>query len=156
MHACRLPIDETEELLKKNLTIFLGHGRSPVWKELKDRLHEQHHYKVTAYETGPRVGLHIADILKSMQDEASFAILVMTAENQDNKGGLHARENVIHEVGLFQGRLGSTKAIVLLEEGCSEFSNLSGVQHIPFAKNNIKETFGDVLATIKREFARDG
>jgi predicted nucleotide-binding protein len=109
-------------------------------------------FKVTAYETGPRVGLHIADILEKMEDEASFAILVMTGENEDKQGLFHARDNVIHEVGLFQGRLGFKRAIVLLEEGCAEFSNLSGVQYLPLAKGNIKETFGEVLATLKREF----
>jgi len=154
--ACRLPADETQEVLKRSLNIFVGHGRNPAWRDLKDHLHEKHGFNVTAYETGPRVGLHIADVLEMMEDEASFAILVMTGENEDQSGGLHARENVIHEVGLFQGRLGFKRAIVLLEEGCSEFSNLSGVQHIPFAKGKIKETFGEVLATIKREFDPDG
>jgi predicted nucleotide-binding protein len=107
---------------------------------------------VTAYETGPRVGLHIADILQEMEDEASFAILVMTGENLDGAGLLHARENVIHEIGLFQGRLGFRRAIVLLEEGCAEFSKVAGVQYLPFSKENIKETFGEILATIRREF----
>ena len=152
VETCRLPPDETEEALKESLVIFVGHGRNPAWRDLKDHLHDKHGFKVTAYETGPRVGLHIADILETMEDEASFAILVMTAENEGEGGRMHARENVIHEVGLFQGRLGFKRAIVLLEEGCSEFSNLSGVQHIPFAKGNIKETFGEILATIKREF----
>jgi predicted nucleotide-binding protein len=150
--ACRLPPDETEQVLKDSLTIFVGHGRSPAWRDLKDHLHEKHGYIVTAYETGPRVGLHIADVLEMMEDEASFAVLVMTGENEDQMGGLHARENVIHEMGLFQGRLGFNRAIVLLEEGCAEFSNVAGVQYIPFTKGNIKETFGEILATIKREF----
>lgn len=153
--TCRLPVDETEAAIKRSLSIFVGHGRNPAWRDLKDHLHEKHGFHVTAYETGPRVGLHIADVLETMEDDASFAILVMTGENADESGDLHARENVIHEAGLFQGRLGFKRAIVLLEEGCAEFSNLSGVQHIPFAKGNIKETFGEVLATIKREFDPD-
>jgi len=55
-------------------------------------------------------------------------------------------------VGLFQGRLGFSRAIVLLEDGVEEFSNLHGIQHISFSKGNIKECFGDVLAVIRREF----
>ncbi|WP_298872207.1 nucleotide-binding protein [uncultured Bradyrhizobium sp.] len=149
--ACALP-KETEQSIKDRLVIFVGHGRNPAWRDVKDHLQDKHGYQVTAYETGPRVGLHIADVLEAMEDEASFAILVMTGENEDQKGELHARENVIHEVGLFQGRLGFRRAIVLLEDGCSEFSNLSGVQYIPFAKGNIRETFGEILATIRREF----
>ena len=53
----------------------------------------------------------------------------------------------------FRGHLGFSRAIVLLEEGVEEFSNIQGVERIPFKKGNIKETFGPVLATLRREFA---
>jgi predicted nucleotide-binding protein len=105
-----------------------------------------------AYETGARAGLNIVEIIKGLKEETGLAILVMTAENTDIDHVMHARENVIHEIGLFQGKLVTPRAIVLLEEGCIPFSNLAGVQHIPFSKGNIKETFGEVLATIRREF----
>jgi hypothetical protein len=42
-----------------------------------------------------------------------------------------------------------------LEDGCTQFSNPASVQHIPFGKANIKETFGEVIATIGREFLDD-
>jgi predicted nucleotide-binding protein len=67
---------------------------------------------------------------------------------------MHARENVIHETGLFQGRLKHGRAVVLLEEGATEFSNIAGIQQIRFMKNNIRETFGDVLAVLRRETLR--
>jgi predicted nucleotide-binding protein len=65
---------------------------------------------------------------------------------------MRPRQNVVHEAGLFQGRLGFSRAIVLIEEGIEDFSNLQGVHQIPYTKGNIKETFGDVLATLRREF----
>jgi predicted nucleotide-binding protein len=76
----------------------------------------------------------------------------MTAENEDMDNVLHARENVIHEIGLFQGKPGTERAILLLEKGCIPFSNLAGVQYVAFSKGNIKEAFGEILATIRREF----
>ncbi len=150
--SCRLPI-ETDEELKKTLKIFIGHGRDGAWRDVKDHLHEKHGFDVVAYETEPRAGLTIADILEDMQDESSFAILVLTAENEAADGTMHARENVIHEVGLFQGRLGMRRALVLLEDGCAQFSNIAGIQYLTFSRGRIKETFGDILATIKREFS---
>jgi len=69
-------------------------------------------------------------------------------------GTVRARQNVIHEIGLFQGRLGFTKAIVLKEEGTEEFSNIHGVQQIRYSRGNIRETFGDVLATLSKEFGK--
>jgi predicted nucleotide-binding protein len=132
--------------------IFIGHGRSSQWRDLKDHLHEKHHYKVEAYETGARAGHSIRDILEEMIDKSSFAVLVLTAEDEQINGGIRARQNVIHEAGLFQGRLGFPRAIMLIEAGVEEFSNVQGVQYIQFSRENIKETFGEVLATLRREF----
>jgi predicted nucleotide-binding protein len=134
--------------------IFIGHGRSQLWRDLKDHLQEKHGYKIEAYETGARAGHSIRDILEEMAAKSSFAILAMTAEDEQADGGHRARQNVIHEAGLFQGRLGFARAIMLLEEGVEEFSNVQGVQYIRFSRGNIKETYGEVLATLRREFFR--
>lgn len=132
--------------------LFIGHGRDAQWRDLKDHLHDQHGFEVVAYEIGPRAGLSVKEVLQDMLSNSSFALLVLTGEDEHVDGTIHARENVIHELGLFQGRLGFTKAIVLLEEGVREFSNILGINQIRFSKDSIRETFGDVLATIKREF----
>lgn len=135
---------------KSDIKIFIGHGRSDDWKYLKDHLREKHGYEIIAYEVGARTGHSIRDILSDMLDKSTFACLVLTPEDETKEEKLLARQNVIHETGLFQGRLGFNKAIVLLKEGTEEFSNLSGIQQIRY--KNINEAFGDVLATLKREF----
>jgi predicted nucleotide-binding protein len=152
---CKLPKEERGAELRKSLTIFVGHGRSDQWRDLKDHLHEKHGFRVEAYETGARAGFTIADILQRLAKKAGFALLVLTEDDVDPSGQLHARENVIHEAGLFQGKLGFARAIILLEQDCNEFSNLAGLQQIRFAKGNVKEAFGEVLATIRREFELD-
>jgi len=133
--------------------IFIGHGRDAQWKELKDHLHEKQGLDVQAYEIGARAALTVKEVLDEMLTSSSFALLVFTGEDQDKEGRLHARENVIHELGLFQGRLGWKKAIVLLEEGVNEFSNIQGTNQIRFTRGNIQATFGEILATIRREFS---
>jgi len=40
--------------------------------------------------------------------------------------------NVIHEIGLFQGRLGNEYAIVLRERGAKVFSNLDGISRLDY------------------------
>ena len=132
--------------------VFIGHGRDEQWRDLKDHLQDKHGLVVLAYEIGERAGHTIRDILEEMLSSSSIAFLVMTGEDETADGGLRARQNVIHETGLFQGRLGFAKAIVLLEDGVEEFSNIHGVQQIRFGKDAIKETFGDVIAAIRREF----
>jgi hypothetical protein len=137
---------------KKKPTLFIGHGRSPFWRDLKDHLHEQHRYPVEAYETGSRAGHAVRDVLEEMLNKSSFAILVMTGEDETASGDIRARQNVVHEAGLFQGKLGFNRAIVLVENGVETFSNISGIQQIRFEPKQIRSTFGDVLATLHREF----
>jgi hypothetical protein len=133
-------------------TIFVGHGQTPLWRDLKDHLQDQHGYTIEAYETGARAGHTIRDILEQMMTRSSFAVLVMTAEDEQSDGGKRARQNVVHEAGLFQGRLGFDRALVAIEEGTDSFSNLQGIQQLRFSRGNLREIFGDVLATLHREF----
>ena len=39
-------------------------------------------------------------------------------------GRLQVRADVVHDVGMFQGRLEFDRVIVLLEDGCDEFSSI--------------------------------
>lgn len=145
-------IPESEDRDSNSPVVFIGHGLNLSWRDLKDHLQDKHGIIVEAYESGARAGHVIRDILDDMIECSSFAILVLTGEDEQADGNIRARQNVIHEAGLFQGRLGFSRAIVLIEKGVEKFSNLDGIQYIEFSKNSIKETFGDVIATIKREF----
>jgi predicted nucleotide-binding protein len=68
-----------------------------------------------------------------------------------SNGKIRARENVVHEAGLFQGRLGFKKAIILLEEGCEEFSNIHGLGQIRFPKATISAKFEEIRGVLERE-----
>lgn len=129
----------------------MGHGHSESWKELRDHLRDKHGFEIEGYEIGARAGHTIRDVLERMLARSSIAFLIMTGEDLTASGELNPRLNVVHEAGLFQGRLGFNRAIVLLEDGTTEFSNIHGVEQLRFG--NIKEVFGDVLATVRREFA---
>jgi predicted nucleotide-binding protein len=59
--------------------------------------------------------------------------------------------SIIHEAGLFQGHLGFQKAIILLEDGCKEFSNIFGLGQIRFPKGNISAVFEDIRRVLERE-----
>jgi predicted nucleotide-binding protein len=132
--------------------IFIGHGHSPYWQDLRTHLQDHHGLRCEVFESGPRAGRPALEVIAEMARNASFALLVHSAEDEQADGGLRARENVVHETGLFQGRLGFQRAIILREEGCEDFSNIAGIQEIRFHTRNIKETFGEVVATIRREF----
>ena len=99
----------------------------------------------------PPAGKSTKERLEEMLSESCFAFLIMTAEDEHADQTVHARENVIHEIGLFQGRLGFSKAIVLLEEGCSEFSNIHGITQLRFPKENIQATYEEIRQVLERE-----
>jgi predicted nucleotide-binding protein len=75
----------------------------------------------------------------------------MTAEDEHVDASLHARENVVHEVGLFQGRLGPRRAIILLEDGCEEFSNIVGLSQIRFPRGRVSAAFEEIRRVLERE-----
>ncbi len=134
-----------------NGRIFIGHGRSPVWRDLKDFLHERLRLEWDEFNREPTAGHTTKERLAEMLDSACFAFLVMTAEDEHSDGSKHARGNVIHEMGLFQGRLGFERAIVLMEEGCTEFSNIAGLTQIRFPKGNIEAKFEEIRRVLERE-----
>jgi len=131
--------------------VFIGHGQSPLWRELKDFLSDRLNLKWDEFNREAVAGLSTFERIATMLEEASFAFLIMTAEDGHNDNTIHARQNVVHEVGLFQGRLGPKKAIILLEEGCSEFSNIIGLIQIRFPKNRISAAFEEIRRVLERE-----
>ncbi|WP_201767509.1 TIR domain-containing protein [Sphingobium lactosutens] len=131
--------------------VFIGHGRSLLWRELKDFVKDRLGLPFDEFNRVPVAGVTNTARLIEMLDAAAIAFLVMTAEDETNEGKMQARMNVIHEVGLFQGRLGFTKAIIMLEDGCEEFSNVQGLGQIRFPKGNIKAAFEEVREVLERE-----
>ncbi|MCD7059127.1 TIR domain-containing protein [Pelagibacterium xiamenense] len=131
--------------------VFIGHGRAGAWRELKDFVQDRLGLPWDEFNRVPVAGVTNIARLSEMLDAAAVALLVLTAEDELADGGMQARMNVIHEAGLFQGRLGFTRAIVLLEEGCEEFSNIQGLGQIRFPRGNIGAAFEEVRRVLERE-----
>jgi predicted nucleotide-binding protein len=113
--------------------VFVGHGRSDVWKEVASFLADLG-LPVHEFNSEPTAGQATSARLEELLSSCAFAVLVMTGDdyrlNRRGQGGHYARQNLIHEIGLFQGRLGFGKAIVLKQRGVEEFSNIAGLTYI--------------------------
>lgn len=131
--------------------VFIGHGRSLAWLQLKNFVDDRLRLPWDEFNRVPIAGVTHIERLAEMLDAAAIALLVLTAEDEQADGEYHARMNVIHEAGLFQGRLGFSRAIVVLEEGCTEFSNIQGLGQIRFAKGNIAGAFEEIRRVLERE-----
>jgi predicted nucleotide-binding protein len=104
----------------KRTTVFIGHGRSLVWLQLKEFIEHHLNLETTEFNSVSPAGKTTTSRLEEMLATADLAFLIMTSEDEQENGKIYARLNVIHEAGLFQGRLGFNKAIILREEGCEE------------------------------------
>jgi predicted nucleotide-binding protein len=131
--------------------VFIGHGRASAWRDLKDFVQDRLDLPWDEFNRVPVAGVTNIARLSEMLDAAAIAFLVMTAEDEMADGAIQARMNVVHEAGLFQGRLGFTRAIVMLEEGCEEFSNIQGLGQIRFPRGNISAVFEEVRRVLERE-----
>ncbi len=132
-------------------SVFIGHGRSLLWRELKDFIQVRLRLSWEEFNRVPVAGVTNIARLSEMLDASSIAFLILTAEDEQKDGEMVARQNVVHEAGLFQGRLGFTRAIILLEEGCKEFSNIQGLGQIRFPKGSIGAAFEEVRLVLERE-----
>lgn len=126
------------------LNIVIGHGRSPLWKDLRDWLVDCYDFKIHEFNSQSVAGTTNKERLGQLLDVADVALLLMTAEDTQHDGQLRARMNVIHEIGLFQGRLGFENAPILLEEGCEEFSNIAGLGQIRFPKGDLNPAYREL------------
>jgi predicted nucleotide-binding protein len=137
--------------IPKSPCVFIGHGHSGLWVRVQLFLQNECRLEVVAFESESRVGESIVFVLKDMLRKATFAVFVLTGEDETTEGGKRARQNVVHEAGLFQGVLGFEKAILLVQKGLEEFSNVDGLQHISFDADKIEHTFFELQRVLKRE-----
>lgn len=131
--------------------VFIGHGRAQTWRVLRDFLEGRLGLEVEEFNRVPVAGRTNTDRLEEMLGRAAFAFLVLTGEDETESGGLQPRMNVVHELGLFQGRLGFKRAIILLEDECEEFSNIHGLGQIRFQKDDMASAFEDIRRVLERE-----
>jgi len=131
--------------------VFIGHGHSKCWETLRDLLRDRLQLEWEEFNRIPTPGMTTQDRLREMIDGVGFAFLVMTAEEEKLGGGFRARDNVIHEIGLLQGHLGFKRAVILLEEGCNEFSNIVGLSQIRFPKGDLLSKSEDIRQVLERE-----
>src|ERR1700732_1656691 len=97
----RSPLEEIFEGLPANLTagrakptsVFIGHGHNPLWRAVRDYIRDDLCLQVNAYESESHVGEALVPVLEKMLRNATFAVLVLTAEDEPAAGRSGARQN---------------------------------------------------------------
>jgi sugar/nucleoside kinase (ribokinase family) len=145
----RLDTERRTGLLPKG--VFIAHGANPEWMAVQRFIEERFELPVYSFESGSWVGRQVTEALADYMERCSFAICVLTAEDFTGDGRRLARQNVVHEVGLFQGRHGFDRVLVLAENGCDFVPQAAKPYTIWFPHNSIEQTFYHLTEMIRSQ-----
>jgi sugar/nucleoside kinase (ribokinase family) len=129
--------------------VFIAHGGAADWLAVKELVEAELNLRAHYFERQTWGSIAVTEAIAANLERCSFAICVLTAEDLTAEGKRLARQNVVHEIGLFQGRYGFDRVVVLAEEGCDYVPSLALPYCITFAHNGIRSTFWRVRTMIK-------
>ena len=140
---------ETFDSAARHWSVFLGHGRDPVWSRLADHLASVTDFTIRTYENSVIAGVTAIELLEQLGAEVDFAVLVHTCDTEPGQDGGSPSPNVIHETGFFQGKLGRHRTVVVRERGCPAFHNIAGIHEVTFEADAIEVTHEQVEDLIR-------
>lgn len=121
--------------------VFITHGRSNDWRAVQAFIEKDLELPTVELAQQPNAGQTIIEKLIENSARCNSAVIVMTGDDVANESEARVRENVMHEIGFFQGRYGRSFVVLLHEDGVNIPTNLSGVAYIPFPKGSIEAGF---------------
>jgi predicted nucleotide-binding protein len=127
--------------MEEEFKVFLSHGRSEVWKDVARYIEKKFGIEVIELSELVNKGRTVIQKLDEESDECEFAIIIQTAEDEMASGSMRARQNVVHEIGFFQGKFGLHNVLFLKENGVEGFSNIDGIVYEQFNKDCISSTY---------------
>jgi hypothetical protein len=132
------------------MKVFVSHGHDELAKlKLKQFLSDRlGHTAVILGEQVGRQGLTIIEALEQLSTGSEFAIILLTGDDTTTDGERRARQNVIHEIGFFQGRLGRTRVVLIIQRGVEIPSNLAGLFYLSYERE-IEQTFSDLCVILE-------
>lgn len=153
---------EQNTMEEHEIRVFISHGGSDLWKDVDRFINKKLELDTVILKEANNRGRTIIEKLEQETENCDFAIIVMTAEDEQKGGELRARQNVIHEIGFCQGAFGRENVLVLKQKGVEEFTNISGIVYEEFIGDSISSTFerirqelDDLAERIEEEYEHD-
>ena len=141
-------------LVPRPRRVFVTHGQSKLWLEVQRFVEKDAHLNLEVVELAdePSKGKTISMKLNDVSGQCSYAVVVMTGEDLTVDDEVRVRENVMHEIGFFQGRYGPDRICLMREDGVNIASNLSGIVYCGFPRGNIRAALADLLRELRAAF----
>lgn len=102
----------------KRRRIFVSHGHNEILRlRLKDFLASRLKLETVVLKDLPSRGLTVIEKLEPASERCCFAVILLTRDDEQKAGTVRSRQNVIHELGFFQGKYGRQNVVLLVEQG---------------------------------------
>ena len=141
-------IGEKQEELQRPRRVFISHGRSDAWFRVQTFIEKDNGFDSLELAQQPNKGRTILQKLNEEASRCGFAVIVMTGDDVAGDE-IRARENVMHEIGFFQGKYGLHNIALLHEVGVNIPTNIDGLAYISFAKGSIESALPGLLRELK-------
>lgn len=127
------------------MKVFISHGHDErVRRSFEDFVRNDLRHEPIVLVEEPGGGRAIIEMLEEAAREVDCALILMTADDQTLGGTLRSRQNVVHELGYFQGLLGRGRVIIVADQRLQFLSNLAGVKYIYLDHARPKGAYWDV------------
>jgi hypothetical protein len=122
--------------------VFIAHGSNEVVRHrVKDFIRERCDMNPIILKELASEGMTLIEMLEKYGRTADYAILILTGDDITAEGTARPRQNVIQELGWFQGALGRNRTAMLRQRGIETFSNIGGIAYLSFTGNEVESTF---------------
>lgn len=121
--------------------VFITHGRSNDWRAVQPFIERDVGLPTIELAQEANLGRTIIEKLIDNAVRCDSAVIVMTGDDVASEDEARVRENVMHEIGFFQGRYGRNRVVLLHEDGVNIPTNLAGVVYISFPKGGVEAGF---------------
>ena len=109
------------------------------------------HLEPAVLDLLPSAGLTVIEKLEKYGRTADYAVLILTTDDQTAEGTVR-RQNVMQELGWFQGVLERKRTAILQQEGVEIASNVAGIVYFSFKGNAVEGAFD----SLRQEFEAAG
>ena len=142
-----------EAVATKRRRVFLSHGHNELLLlRLKNFVATSLKLDSVVLKELPSRGLTVVEKLERASEKCSFAVILLTRDDEQHDGTLRARQNVVHELGFFQGKYGRQNVVLLAERGVELFTNISGILRVEFDPQHFDSCFEELRREMQPAF----
>jgi len=140
---------EAAQAARRPPRVFMSHGHSDDWECVQRYIRDDLGIECIEFNQVASKSRTTIQHLHEVAAECSFAIILMTGDDAVGGGEYRARENVVHEIGYFQGRYDLDRVCILHERGTTLPSNIYGITTIGYAAGQVEKTFAKLTMELR-------